>query len=90
MTNEVSAPQPSAEPLVYEINELAALLHLSPRTIGNMLRLGRLVGRKVGRRTLIPRTSVESFLKRDHPGRTAFAQKPKRKEANRDSATPAK
>jgi len=72
MTKEVLAPQPSAEPLVYEINELAALLHVSPRTIGNLLRLGRLVRRKIGRRSLIPRSSVEAFLKRDHPGRESI------------------
>jgi excisionase family DNA binding protein len=68
----VSDQPSSSEILVYEIDELAKLLHVSTRTIGNMLRLRRLVGRKIGRRTVIPRSSVESFLKRDHPGREAL------------------
>ncbi len=63
----VSASQPSApEILVYEVDELAKLLRVSPRTIGNLMRNGSLVRRKIGARTVIPKSSVEAFLRRDH------------------------
>ena len=63
----MSTSQPSVpEILVYEVNELAALLRVSPRTIGNLMRNGSLVRRKIGKRTVILRTSVEAFLRRDH------------------------
>ncbi len=62
----VSDQPSSSEILVYEIDELAKLLHISVRTIGNLLRNGSLVRRKIGSRTVIPRTSVEAFLRRDH------------------------
>ena len=57
------------EPLVYTIDETAFLLKVSPRTIRNLLRRGELVRRKVGARTVIPKTSVEGFVRRDHPTR---------------------
>jgi excisionase family DNA binding protein len=53
-------------PLVFTIYQTAALLTVSPRTIWNLIRAGELVGRKIGTRTVIPKTSVESFLRRDH------------------------
>jgi len=39
---------------------------VSERTIGNLLRRKELVRRRIGSRTLIPRTSLEAFLKKDH------------------------
>ncbi len=66
----LSASQPSPEILVYEVNELAKLLRVSPRTIGNLMRNGSLVRRKIGARTVIPKSSVDAFLRRDHTTRT--------------------
>ena len=57
--------QPDA-PLFFSIFQAAALLGVSTGTIKNLLRTGELVKRKVGSRTLIPRTSVENFVRKDH------------------------
>jgi excisionase family DNA binding protein len=53
-------------PLLLTKRQVAMLLNVSERTINNLLAQRELVRRKVGARTLIPRTSVEAFLKRDH------------------------
>jgi excisionase family DNA binding protein len=53
-------------PLLLSIVQAAAMLGLSTGTVKNLLRSGELVRRKVGARTLIPRTSVENFVRRDH------------------------
>jgi excisionase family DNA binding protein len=52
------------EPLVYTQTEAAELLKISVRTVRNLLRRGELTGVKICRRTLIPATSLEVFLKR--------------------------
>lgn len=54
-------------PLLLSVVQVAALLGVSAGTVKNLLARNELVRRKVGARTLIPRTSVEAFLKRDHP-----------------------
>lgn len=54
------------EPLLYTKEQAAHALNVSVRTIGNLLRRRELVRRKIGSRTLIPKTSIEAFLKRDH------------------------
>jgi excisionase family DNA binding protein len=75
----MSASQPSTEVLVYEVDELAKLLRVSPRTIGALLRNGSLIRRKIGARTVIPKYSVERFLRRDHTTRPKkAAQQPRR------------
>ncbi len=56
----------SVVPLVYSIDETALALRVSSRTIRNLLRAGQLVRRKIGSCTVIPVTSVEAFLRRDH------------------------
>jgi excisionase family DNA binding protein len=58
-------------PLLFTKAQCAALLNVSERTIGNLLRRRELVRRKIGSRTLIPRTSIEAFLRRDHPTQVA-------------------
>jgi len=57
-------------PLLLSIIQVAALLGVSPRTVRNLLHRRELVPRKIGARTLIPRTSVAAFLKKDHQTRT--------------------
>jgi len=54
------------EPALWTKAQAAAYLNVSERTIGNLLRRRELVRRKIGSRTLIPRTSIEAFLKKDH------------------------
>lgn len=46
--------------------DAAAALSVSVRTIENFIRRKELVARKIGRRTLIPLASLESFARRDH------------------------
>jgi excisionase family DNA binding protein len=53
-------------PLLLSIFQAAVLLGVSTSTVKNLLRSGELVRRKVGTRTLIPRTSVENFVRKDH------------------------
>jgi excisionase family DNA binding protein len=62
------------EPLLLNVAQTSALLGISQGTVKNLLRRGELVRRKIGARTLIPRSSVESFLKRDHPTKVAKEQ----------------
>lgn len=54
------------EPALWTKAQAAAYLNVSVRTIGNLLRRRELVRRKIGSRTLIPRSSIEAFIKRDH------------------------
>jgi hypothetical protein len=52
--------------LGYTRDELAISLRVSIRTINNLLREGALVRRKIGTATLIPVSSVEAFMRKDH------------------------
>lgn len=53
--------------LAVGIREAAEMLSCSPRTIQNYLRVKALPGRKIGRRTVIPVSALERFLRTDHP-----------------------
>jgi excisionase family DNA binding protein len=55
-----------AEPLLLTKEQAAALLNVSVRTISNLLCRRELVKRRIGTRCLIPRTSIDAFIKRDH------------------------
>ena len=55
------------EPALYTTAQAAMFLNVSPRTVKNLLRAKQLVRRKIGARTLIPVTSLRSFLTKDHP-----------------------
>lgn len=50
--------------------EAARLLGISLRTIDRLIALKELPVRRLGRRVLIPRASLESFLRSDHPTQT--------------------
>jgi excisionase family DNA binding protein len=54
------------EPALWSVQQAAIYLGVSTRTIHNLMARGELVRRKIGSRTLIPKTSLQSFLKRDH------------------------
>ena len=66
MTEAANTDWMPAAPLLLTKEQTAALLNVSVRTIGNLLARRELVRRKIGARTLIPRTSIDAFLKRDH------------------------
>jgi len=53
--------------LLVSKREAASLLSVSVRTIENLIAAKRLVARKLGRRTLIPRSALEQFIRRDTP-----------------------
>jgi len=52
--------------LLLTLEEAAYLLNVSTRTVRRLLFRRELVRRKIGGKTLIPRSSVESFVRRDH------------------------
>ena len=66
MTHERTSSSGDSEVLVYRLDEVAGLLKVSQRTIYNLVRHGDLVGRRIGSRVVVPRTSVEAFLRKDH------------------------
>jgi len=43
------------------------MLSISPRSVQNYIRMKTLPARKIGRRTVIPVTALERFLRADHP-----------------------
>jgi excisionase family DNA binding protein len=57
--------QPDA-PLMFSVFQTHVLLGLCEKTIRNLIDAGELTARRVGDRLLIPRSSIESFIKRDH------------------------
>jgi|SRR5947209_515219 len=52
--------------LLLNKREVAHLLSLSPRTIDNLLRQNLLTARRIGRRTLVMRSSIEQFVRTDY------------------------
>jgi excisionase family DNA binding protein len=53
-------------PALWTKAQVARFLNVSERTVGNLLRRRELVCRRIGSRCLIPRTSAEAFLRKDH------------------------
>lgn len=47
--------------------EAALLLGVSPRTVDTLITNGELPTRRIGRRVLASRVSLEKFARRDHP-----------------------
>ena len=58
----MSAANDNSFKLAYSVAEASAAMSLSEATIYAMLADGRLERRKIGRRTLIPRSSLEALL----------------------------
>jgi excisionase family DNA binding protein len=56
----------TSERLSYTFEQAVAATGLSRSTLERQILAGQLVARKVGRRVLITRASLESFLRRDH------------------------
>ena len=61
----------SDDPIVLSKHEAALFLRVSLRTIDRLIALKELQVRRLGRRVLIPRASLENFLRSDHPTQTA-------------------
>jgi hypothetical protein len=59
-------PQPAVplpEPLAYDINQSAAALNMSTKSVRRLLRRGKLTCCKALRKILIPRKQIEEFFK---------------------------
>ena len=54
-------------PALWTKEQAARYLNVSVRTVSNLLACRELVRRTIGGRCLIPKTSLEAFLKKDHP-----------------------
>lgn len=54
---------PLPEPLVYDINQSAAALNCSTKSIRRLILLGHFCPCKALRKILIPRQQIEAFLK---------------------------
>jgi excisionase family DNA binding protein len=61
--NENEAKQALPEPLVYTVEETAAVLKISTKSVRRLLARGLLTGCNAFRKILIPRKQVEDFLK---------------------------
>ena len=72
-------------PLLLSVFQAAALLNVCPKTVRNLVACGELVGRRIGDRLLIPRTSIETFIKRDHVTRKGKDDEAKKNEVPRVS-----
>jgi excisionase family DNA binding protein len=55
------------EPIAFSRREAADALRVSLRTLDYLLAQGKLHGRRIGRRIVIPRSEVEKLLRRDTP-----------------------
>ncbi len=55
------------QPLLVDIRSAARMISVSPRTVQNLIAAKRIVARKIGRRTLILRSSLEQLARRDTP-----------------------
>lgn len=60
------APVTALSEELLDIAEAARRLNLSRTTLYALIGRGELKSRVIGRRRMIPRTSIESFVKRDH------------------------
>lgn len=67
MGTQLPALEPRLAAVALSKQEAANLLGVSLRTIDRLIALKELPVRRLGRRVLIPRTSLESFLRNDHP-----------------------
>ncbi len=67
MSTQITAPRMPSEPIAVTKRDAAQMLGVSLRTIDRLIALKELPVRRLGRRVLIARTSLENFLRRDHP-----------------------
>ena len=67
MGTEAAALERTSELIALSKQEAALMLRVSLRTIDRLIALKELQVRRLGRRVLIPRTALESFMHKDHP-----------------------
>jgi len=71
MTTETSVIERVPEALALSKLEAARMLGVSLRTVDRLIALKQLPVRRLGRRVLIPRNSLQSLLRADRPTRAA-------------------
>ena len=76
MSDTINAEMP--EKLAFSIEETAHMITVSASTVKNLLRRRELVSRKIGARTVILKSSIEAFLRKDHQ-----TESPEQKEQRR-------
>ncbi|GGK95514.1 helix-turn-helix domain-containing protein [Deinococcus radiotolerans] len=59
---------PKIAPLVYTVQEVMTSLNLSRNSVIKLLTTGELASQKFGRKWLVPREAVQSFLHRQAGG----------------------
>lgn len=70
METQTPLNEPNTLKVTLSKPEAARMLGISLRTIDRLIALKELPVRRFGRRVLIPRASLESFLRSDHPTQT--------------------
>jgi excisionase family DNA binding protein len=71
MAAEMSVLERVPEALALSKLEAARMLGVSIRTVDRLIALKQLPVRRLGRRVLIPRNSLQSLLRADHPTQPA-------------------
>ena len=71
MAANTSTLRPTPEALALSKIDAAQMLGVSLRTVDRLIALKRLPVRRLGRRVLIPRNSLQNFLRVDHPTQAA-------------------
>jgi hypothetical protein len=66
MSEEETKLEMMPEPAWWTRKQCSKFLNCGVTTIDNLLRTGQLVKRKFGSKTMIPRSSAEAFLRKDH------------------------
>lgn len=56
-------PTKITDVVFYTVEEVAAELEVSPQTVRNYIKQGKLQGKRIGRPVLIPQHSLEDFVK---------------------------
>jgi excisionase family DNA binding protein len=67
MDTQTAANEPKTGTMALSKQEAARALGISLRTIDRLIALKELPVRRLGRRVLISRTSLECFFRNDHP-----------------------
>lgn len=65
-----SSTQLAQDKILLTKRDAAQALSVCVRTIENLIAIGELPSRTIGRRRLIPRSALEQFARRDHRTRT--------------------
>ena len=71
MAAETSILEPIPEALALSKLDAARMLGVSIRTVDRLIALKQLPVRRLGRRVLIPRNSLQMLLRADHPTQSA-------------------